>query len=64
MASACLGGDADLVLSKARATSLVPGKRKVSKEFWLTSTSQSLFVSWKLEISEMPTKGNWKLPCT
>lgn len=40
MALACFGGDVDLVLSKARPTSSVPGRRKVSEGFLLTPLSQ------------------------
>lgn len=39
MASACFGGDVDLVLSKARPTASAPGRRNVSEGFWLTSAS-------------------------
>lgn len=41
MASACFGGDVDLVVSKVRPTSSVPGRRKVLKEPLLPSTAQS-----------------------
>lgn len=40
MASACFGGDVDLVVSKVRPTFSVPGRRKVSKESLLTSAVQ------------------------
>lgn len=49
-ASACPGGDAALVLSKARPTSLVPGRRKVSKEFLLYFYVST--ISWSI--------GNWE----
>ena len=40
MASACFGGDVDLVLSKARPTASVPGRRSVLEGFQLTPASQ------------------------
>ena len=40
MASAWFGGDVDLVLSKARPTASVPGRRSVSEGFQLTPASQ------------------------
>lgn len=39
-ASACSGDDVDLVVSKARPTPLVPGRRRGSTEVLLTSTAQ------------------------
>lgn len=49
MASACFGGDVDLVLSKARPTASAPGSRGASEGLWLTSVSQPHRGYWKLE---------------
>ena len=56
MASAWFGGDVDLVLSKARPTASVPGRRSVSEGFQLTPASQPHLSSrsWRSRSPSLP----------